>query len=655
MIAIANSSSLSEIILQPVIESIVLCWRCKRDLPAIVAFLQTKTCATNIFGTRSHWFYGIKPRTRCRLCKLLALLPSQDDFHAQSLWVVNLLGSEERPLAIDYSEAQYVMGLAHRSNWHRNQGKQAHDTNSRSYHQREGLVLLSGPKSDRSSTDIYGTRILDRARADFEAVQQWIEECCENHRKCTSSKQEALNLRVIDCDSEMILEKPPGAPYAALSYVWGSPKTVTQQQSRLSRQTTGRVVWDAIAVCKTLGYRYLWVDRFCIDQANEHEKTYTISKMDQIYESAVVTIVDAAGEDDNYGLPGAGTRPHVLRDAQPKARIGKYTFVHTLPNASDAIKGSKWSTRAWTYQETVLSTRCLIFTTKQVFLVCKTRSRCETLPRMPNLNAYPSTEMTLSNVCGADELGRRWARRFRGQDEKWSDPPLLVLEQQIDTYLQRQLTYDSDGLNAFRGVAARSELKSYWGIPFVVGKGCQIPYDTKDQSKVAAAVSAAFMRGLSWVPYYDDPWRHMVAPPRDPTVPVTTRRDSMPTWSWVSLKQTKICFKMCPHRASGKTYETYSKNQFALSTMDSCTEISIPDAGPRSESSQTIADLWNDSDSSVIAESHPYLHLRALVADVAEVTVDYIKNDQWQWKKTASLRFAMVEWLVEKSRMSANA
>jgi hypothetical protein len=43
------------------------------------------------------------------------------------------------------------------------------------------------------------------------------------------------------------------------------------------------------------------------------------------------------------------------------------------------ISASKWVTRAWTYQEAILSPRCIYFTQHQVYFECNVDQRCESI------------------------------------------------------------------------------------------------------------------------------------------------------------------------------------------------------------------------------------------------------------------------------------
>jgi hypothetical protein len=95
-----------------------------------------------------------------------------------------------------------------------------------------------------------------------------------------------------------------------------------------------QTVRDAIDVTKRLGFRYLWVDRYCIpsDPQLKHKQ---ISTMDIVYRQAQATLMGAAGDGAAFRMPGTGTHQ---RDEQPTATIGKYTVFPTLQQPRDVIK-----------------------------------------------------------------------------------------------------------------------------------------------------------------------------------------------------------------------------------------------------------------------------------------------------------------------------
>ncbi|KAF2736271.1 HET-domain-containing protein, partial [Polyplosphaeria fusca] len=197
--------------------------------------------------------------------------------------------------------------------------------------------------------------------------KEWLTCCRENHRACDHVGNLPKNLRVIDCHLLEIIAAPPKAAYIALSYVWGSVRP-----NHASEFT--RTVRDAIAVAKSLGYRYLWVDKHCIDQENDDDKHDQIHQMDLVYQAADLTIIAAAGSNADAGLPGVLDTP---RNQQPVVEVGDVEIINSMPHPHNTILRSRWSTRAWTLQEAVLSRRRLVFTQDQTYFECGLMNCCE--------------------------------------------------------------------------------------------------------------------------------------------------------------------------------------------------------------------------------------------------------------------------------------
>jgi hypothetical protein len=69
-----------------------------------------------------------------------------------------------------------------------------------------------------------------------------------------------------------------------------------------------------------------------------------------------------------------------------------------MKRISFPIQSSAWITRGWTYQEAVLSRRCLFFTDEQVYFVCKQMTCCEAIHSLPNPKAATATEFAMLNT-----------------------------------------------------------------------------------------------------------------------------------------------------------------------------------------------------------------------------------------------------------------
>ncbi|KAF0320021.1 C6 transcription factor [Colletotrichum asianum] len=76
--------------------------------------------------------------------------------------------------------------------------------------------------------------------------------------------------------------------YVALSYVWGPPSVESNEPETESLECPNgtpltdlpTVISDAMSVAINMGFDYLWVDKYCIDQKDEAVRHGQISQMD---------------------------------------------------------------------------------------------------------------------------------------------------------------------------------------------------------------------------------------------------------------------------------------------------------------------------------------------------------------------------------------
>lgn len=169
------------------------------------------------------------------------------------------------------------------------------------------------------------------------------------------------------------------AKYIALGYVWGKGKPYTTKLSNimLHRTPSGlgrnleelpRVFHDAFNLVRCLGVRYIWIDSLCIVQDSSRSWNLNSRVMDLIYGNALMTICAADGIDLSIGLramhPNEHEAPQISADCTPEVRL----MVSRPPEIG--IRASEWNTRAWTFQERLLSKRCLISTEGRVYFQC---------------------------------------------------------------------------------------------------------------------------------------------------------------------------------------------------------------------------------------------------------------------------------------------
>ncbi|KAF3040435.1 hypothetical protein E8E11_007061 [Didymella keratinophila] len=287
---------------------------------------------------------------------------------------------------------------------------------------------------------------------------------------------------------------PANSEYVCLSYVWGF---ATEAREIMIESTGGfpQTVVDAMQFTVQTGYRYLWVDRHCINQDDPKEKDYLISKMDLIYGGAALTIVAASGNSSHTGLPGVGSTPRPV----PKSFIFNTQRYATITSPRNEVAFSKWNSRGWTYQEGVLSHRRLIFTDTQAFFQCDLSQCVESLePSYTNALFGSANSIFTTNS---------------------SDDDFVCF--MLGPYFRRQLSYEADTIKAFLDIL-QSTMKSrpdyraahLYGVPIPFGEG-----------KEPSTCTTWFLRNLTWRVdwiYKEDRRTRKVC--------------GFPSWSWASLK-----------------------------------------------------------------------------------------------------------------------
>jgi hypothetical protein len=312
---------------------------------------------------------------------------------------------------------------------------------------------------------------------DTDRVRGWLQQCESHHGdRCgepewLSSSEAPEFLKVIDVDKRCIVDAPPNCRYLALSYVWGKPPP--EQDAQLCRSTTTanigqlrkeggmspaslpRTIRDAMTLTASLGERYLWVDAFCITQDDVQEVVKLTAKMDLVYACALMTIIAAAGEHGDAGLPGVTEGSREVIQGRVKITENLSVMQTAMQGIGRNLKDSKWNSRGWTFQERLLSRRVLMFTEDQIFWNCETSTWGEETILEPE---EPECWVLASNLeCNSDS-GYENETKFT----------LDALSSYIRHYSSRALTYQSDFLPAFLAVVRRVEYRTsenfHWGL-----------------------------------------------------------------------------------------------------------------------------------------------------------------------------------------------
>ena len=250
------------------------------------------------------------------------------------------------------------------------------------------------------------------------------------------------------------------APYIALSYVWGKGKPYTTRLSNimLHRNHGGlerdlhklpRVFHDAFNLVRCLGVRYIWIDSLCIVQDSSRSWDLNSRVMDLIYGNAVLTICAADGVDSSTGLRAMHPQEHDADQISADCAQGVRLMVSRPPEIG--IRASKWNTRAWTFQERLLSKRCLIFTEGRVYFQCLSTGMSEDI-----FADREGAGWSLDLVNAPLQMSRELSRRA-----------LWVYTNCVPLYTARVLTKPKDILAAFNGIC--NVMQETMQAPFIFG------------------------------------------------------------------------------------------------------------------------------------------------------------------------------------------
>ncbi|CAO2651670.1 Nn.00g042400.m01.CDS01 [Neocucurbitaria sp. VM-36] len=396
------------------------------------------------------------------------------------------------------------------------QNKDTLDPWSKRMYPKQGVVLSRRTNIALKTRTVVEGSCVSASRVDYGLLNSWLEQCDSLHVETCALKKEApklsVPLRCIDCHTREITQISQTDEYFALSYVWGSSNSMSSEEKatelgKILSEGINQVIEDAIVVVDKLGKRFLWVDQYCVDQHNHNIKNEQIREMDLIYTGAYATIIATAGSSADHGLPGI-SRPR----CELSVSLSGIELHPSFPPLAYAIRDTVWNTRGWTYQEAILSRRCLFFTEQQVYFICPEMKCCEAV------TVYRKNKpQRLAPHSGPDAIN---ANTLQGELREPDGPPLRQFMNHVAGYSGRALTYEADILDAFRGILSRAPFYTYYGIPIA-------PQDHPSHLGDVHSFNIGFARGLFWSPHWSSIPNGRIN---------LTRRPGFPSWSWVGWK-----------------------------------------------------------------------------------------------------------------------
>ncbi|TVY87515.1 hypothetical protein LAWI1_G005673 [Lachnellula willkommii] len=274
---------------------------------------------------------------------------------------------------------------------------------------------------------------------------EWVKECSEKNHSCGQPTESNLPTRVVDVgqiDTDIVYlhetQDSDRGRYMTLSHCWGKERIITTTTGTLQERKAGvklsqlsKTFRQAVQITRGLGIRYLWIDSLCIIQDDILDWEVESAKMAQVYMSSQLNLAATHSSSGKEGCFGERRSLDTLN--QTELNVGedvaiepsdetegnyKIFYRHALHVAHDHFTRamdyahtiedlSPLLSRAWVFQERLLSPRTLHFHAEELIWECASGISCE---------------------CS------------RLQNHKWGDPDGLLEQRKVD---QLKMMYSS--------------------------------------------------------------------------------------------------------------------------------------------------------------------------------------------------------------------
>lgn len=254
--------------------------------------------------------------------------------------------------------------------------------------------------------------------------------------------------------------------YVALSHCWGGPvthllttKTIDSFACRLPYSQLPANFRDAVSITRNLGFRYLWIDCLCIIQDSKHDWEVESMKMADVYTHAILTISALASLGSTSGILAKNSL--VPRTPKPVKLWGNATF-HGIDVTRKDLQSETLRTladsgplyqRGWCLQELLLSPRHLFYGKQKIYWRCPNGFRdAEGHETDMGRRVPDDLHAGLAPVFYADMM---LPHVSHPQTEYFTNELLNEYYDLVHEYSTRKLTFGSDKLTAFSGIARR--------------------------------------------------------------------------------------------------------------------------------------------------------------------------------------------------------
>ena len=277
----------------------------------------------------------------------------------------------------------------------------------------------------------------------------WIRECSDTHFKCYQGNGNRYPARLLDVGPSDGSQKPclvltnhwnlTSVRYAALSHCWGSPRPIKLgSYPRTLRENVQQLIngiyirllplnfQDAIVVARTLQIQYVWIDALCIIQDDRADWAREAALMGTVYSNSYLTIVATSATSSTDGFLGRSSLPTVsmpcYQENDSCCTESQYHMANWATGSEgswhQAVMSSPWMTRAWTYQEHLLSRRVIHFTSRKLFWECRTMDTSEE-NETSRRSDYATPWVKINNVHDEAQVSNPQNVDFDARYDRW--------------------------------------------------------------------------------------------------------------------------------------------------------------------------------------------------------------------------------------------
>ena len=354
----------------------------------------------------------------------------------------------------------------------------------------------------------------------FNIAKTWLRECRQTHLFCEAPLPSFAPTRLVHIVNKNLVrvvlsqEQDAYHSYAAFSHCWGKAKTVKLLKANMQALQHGIPILDlplsyqeAVSVCQALDVSYIWIDSLCIIQDSIDDWTREAAMMKDVYQNSILNIcAAAAAESSEASFQCRDTSlivPFEVDVVLKEADTRRYQLVAS-GDIDDDILTSPLRSRAWVYQEDVLSKRSLRLTRGQLWWECQQTIACETYPS--GMPTFLLPENQAARYRARQELSRYSQASGSSFSDDGNDRKYWHWYNSIEDYSEGALTQPTDKLVALSGVA-----QSYGDLNRL-----------QDEDYIAGFWKSQLPYALCWQPT-ENKWTYR------PPVYVA------PSWSWASI------------------------------------------------------------------------------------------------------------------------